>query len=210
MGIEKHLPEGFEVPEEPSDRPSFWSHFWREGVTPWDLNGPHPELVARIRDLGAPGRAYIPGCGRGHDAAFLNQQGWQITAVDMAPEVEQHLAFEPNDRDRRFLLGDAFEAFGGARFDLWWDHTFFCAIPPARRGDWGRAVLKALEKGGLLGALIFPFGNALEEGGPPFGMTLDDMLAQLGSRASVLVDEGAGHPGREGGERFGLLRITPA
>ncbi|MFT7618264.1 MAG: hypothetical protein ACI97A_001906, partial [Planctomycetota bacterium] len=32
MGIEDHLPEGFEIPDESSANPSFWNHFWQEGV----------------------------------------------------------------------------------------------------------------------------------------------------------------------------------
>ncbi len=210
MGIEDHLPEGFEVPLESSEHPSFWNHFWRHSVSPWDLGGPHPELLRRMVELGGKGRAYVPGCGRGHDALCLAKHGWDVTAVDLAEELVPHRLPELTASGSRFLVRDAFCLAEGEVYDLWWDHTFFCAIPPNLRQKWGASVLAALPEGGTVGALIFPFGKELADGGPPFGISVGDMLAVLGEKAHLRCDEPVRAPGRQGSERFALIDIDPA
>ena len=207
MGIHDFLPEGFEVPEESSALPSFWNHFWKHQVSPWDLGGAHPELVGRIAELGEVGRAYVPGCGRGHDALHLAQAGWEVTAVDLAKELQPHLVPELKESGSRFLLRDALSLADGEIYDVWWDHTFFCAIPPDLRPRWGHCVLRALQEGGTLAALVFPFGKKLEDGGPPYGISAQDMADVLGDRASLRLDEEARFPGREKGERFAIFDI---
>ncbi len=209
MGIEDHLPEGFAMPNESSAFPSFWNHFWQNSVSPWDLGQPHPELVAQISSLGRPKRAYVPGCGRGHDAVFLSQAGWQVTAVDMAEHVSPHLNPQLGEDGSIFLLRDAFEVEENEVYELWWDHTFFCAIPPEKRPLWGRTVRRVLREGGVLGALVFPVGKDIAEGGPPFGMSVDNLLEVLGPGAHLVSDDPLSKPARDGGERFAIIRIDP-
>ncbi len=209
MSLRDHLPEGFDIPDCGCDRVEFWSPFWDASVTPWDLGRAHPELIARLGLLGPPGRAYVPGCGRGHDALALAEAGFRVTAVDFCPEVAAELTPLLETRGSRFLLRDALALEPEERYELWWDHTFLCAIPLELRARWAATVLEALAKGGLLAVLVFPVGKPAEEGGPPFGLATGQIVEILGDRARLLVDENCLAPARESGERFALFEISP-
>ena len=187
MGVEDFLPDDVEPPQGRSDESAFWRVYWDAEVTPWDVDGPHPELVRR-RELDGPGDAFVPGCGRGHDAAHLVARGWRVTAVDFAaPSHEIVRAITAGDGC--FVAADAFEWTGEAEFDLWLEHTFYCAIPPDRRDDWGRLAARVIRPGGRLLAVVFPIGKPAGEGGPPFGVTVAGMSGHLGSEFELLSDE---------------------
>ncbi|CEQ41899.1 SPOSA6832_03669, partial [Sporobolomyces salmonicolor] len=67
---------------------------------------------------------------------------------------------------------------GGRPFSLAYDFTFFCAIPPGLRGDWGKRYADVIRKGGLLITLAFPLGVLVSswhhgdrKGGPPYSVS---------------------------------------
>jgi SAM-dependent methyltransferase len=64
------------------EREQWWEAFYAEGRARWSgkPNGTLVEEVAGLR----PGRALDLGCGQGADAIWLAQQGWTVTAVDIA------------------------------------------------------------------------------------------------------------------------------
>ncbi len=168
-----------------------WSAHYRASDTPWDLGGPHPELSSRLQDgrlaPPAPGaRALVPGAGAGHDAIALARRGWKVTAIDWVPELAA-LVGPLLERDGgRYVTGDAieFDWSGTAEadgFDLVWDHTFFCAIPPDHRAPWGQRASTLVRPGGRYASLVFPVGKPAEEGGPPFGMDEAALAGALGS-----------------------------
>lgn len=183
-----------------------WAGHYAAADTPWDLGGPHPELSLRLQDgeLAPPAdgvRALVPGAGSGHDALALARRGWHVTAVDLVATFAEPAAREFERRGGVALNADALalEVAAGSSglerpFDLVWDHTFFCALPPARRGDWGRRVADLLRPGGHYVALVFPCGKAPEEGGPPFGMTTQDLVAVLGDAFELLSDRPVARP----------------
>lgn len=162
-----------------------WAARYSSGDTPWDLGGPHPELSVRLQDgrLAPPrpgARAFVPGAGAGHDALALARRGWAVTAVDLVEALAPRVGPDLERKGGRFVVGDAIDFEGAGAFDLVWDHTFFCAIPPDRRADWGRQVESLLVPGGVYSALVFPVGKPAAEGGPPFGMEEAHVLEALG------------------------------
>ncbi len=52
-----------------------------------DLHSPATELVIQTANKLTPGRALDLACGTGRNAIWLARQGWQVTAVDGAPEA---------------------------------------------------------------------------------------------------------------------------
>ena len=56
----------------------------------------------------------------------------------------------------------------GTGFDVGFDYTFFCALMPKMRDDWGPSWQRILRPGGLLITLIFPVDSSLEQSGPPW------------------------------------------
>ncbi|KUI74283.1 putative thiol methyltransferase 2 [Cytospora mali] len=93
--------------------------------------------------------------------------------VDFPFWVENRLE---NPGHVRFVLGDFFsdrwmeeEKIQGLKFDLIFDYTFFCAIPPAARPKWASRMQQLLARpNGRLVCLEFPTGRDLKEGGPPY------------------------------------------
>lgn len=174
-------------------RASDWAARYTQDHTPWDLGDAHPELAARLSTgaLGAPGRAFVPGCGRGHDAAALAGAGWDVVALDYAPSLEEPLTRRMNAVGGRAVIGDAF-TYDGGPFDLIFDHTFFCAIPPERRHDLGRLATDLVEPGGRFISVVFPIGR--REPGPPWGVTVAMLDEALGEEWSLRSDEPARNP----------------
>lgn len=65
-----------------------WNGCYVTGQLPWDSRRVSTELQAVLRERDIPrGRALELGCGTGTNAIFLEQQGFEVTAVDFAPEA---------------------------------------------------------------------------------------------------------------------------
>ncbi len=187
-----------------------WDARWAGGDTPWDMGGPAPPLVGALaRGLVAPpGRALAVGCGAGHDARHVAAAGFDVTAIDIAPQaLERARALTPPGTPRiAFVLADLFALPPELRdFDVVIEHTCFCAIDPGLRDAWVDAVADALRPGGLLLGLFFVFES---ETGPPFGATEEELRTRLGRRFEVL--EGArppdSHPARAARDFLVLAR----
>jgi thioredoxin reductase/SAM-dependent methyltransferase len=61
---------------------AFWEDWYAQKEQIWSGN-PNPHLVTDTADL-TPGRALDIGAGEGADAIWLAEQGWEVTAVDIA------------------------------------------------------------------------------------------------------------------------------
>ncbi|KAA3606736.1 MAG: methyltransferase domain-containing protein [Planctomycetota bacterium] len=181
-----------------------WAARYQEGHTPWDLGGPHPELAARldrrdpdlIRSPDTPARALVPGCGRGHDALALAEAGWRVTALDIVPALAPELAPALEKQGGRFQVGDALAYQADPPFDLLFEHTFFCALAPAKRPIYGHMAQRILRPGGRLAAIVFPIGREPKSDGPPYSMTVEDLSAALGSGFRLLENRPVAHPGK--------------
>ncbi|KAK1987125.1 thiopurine S-methyltransferase [Colletotrichum cereale] len=87
--------------------------------------------------------------------------------------------------DVTWLSGDFFsdswlEAWGREKaFDLIFDYTFLCALPPTARPLWAARMTTLLGPAGRLVCLEFPSGKPLSLPGPPWGLTPEVYLALL-------------------------------
>ena len=172
-----------------------WSARYDDRSTPWDLGRAHPELVNRLPNLkrAGNGRAFVPGCGRGHDALALARSGWMVTALDFAERLRDELVRRMENVGSTAVIGDAFE-FGGGPFELVFDHTFFCAIEPDRRLEFGDLIQRVTERGSSLMSVVFPIGKPAHEPSPPWGIATDDMTEAIGDGWELVVDEEAINP----------------
>jgi SAM-dependent methyltransferase len=59
---------------------------WRAGIVPGGAPIPDSRLVELVEGPGAiaPGRALDLGCGKGRNAIYLAQRGWEVVAIDLA------------------------------------------------------------------------------------------------------------------------------
>jgi SAM-dependent methyltransferase len=170
-----------------------WSACYAAGLTPWDLGRAHPELIERLADIRGPGRAFVPGCGRGHDALAIAKAGWTVIALDYAAGLREELSARMERVGGDAIIGDAFTYTGGP-FDLVFDHTFFCAIDPSRRSEFGSLLDRVTVPGSRLASVVFPIGRSHDEPSPPWGVTTEDLTASLSASWSLQVDEPAVNP----------------
>lgn len=186
-----------------------WQKQYETGETPWVKGRPHPYLSS-LPDGEVSGRWLVPGCGLGHDAAELLRCGAdEVIGLDIAPLAVAQASLLWNSEPRLSIeLGDLFKLEEGPLagvFDGVWEHTCFCAIPPAMRKDYVRAVAAALKPGGCLLSCFYlrPWDPDEDQTqGPPFG-TSEEELDNLFEERFILENQFPPldtFPGREGRE----------
>ncbi len=171
------------------DEPGSWDARYANEDTPWDLGGPPPALVELLDATPADeprGRVLVPGAGRGHDAIAWAVAGHRVTAVDFAPRALEACAAlaAAAGVSVEGVVADVLELPESLRgsFDLVWEHTCFCALPPAARERYAGSMAAALAPDGRLVALLWNHGNP---DGPPFDVTRDDVRRVFEPRFEV-------------------------
>ncbi|KAF2854117.1 thiol methyltransferas-like protein [Plenodomus tracheiphilus IPT5] len=195
-----------------------WSSLWESNESDlWDRGRPSPALVAFLEDhpngreilaQNRPLKAFVPGCGRGHDVAMLALHGietWGLEvsqgAVNVAKEnIKAQMASpapsnfgskanRPASADAKVILGDFFQndweshvAADFQGFDIIYDYTFLCALLPEMRKDWAQRMSQLLAPTGVLVCLEFPMWKPLKAPGPPWGLkgVYENLLADGG------------------------------
>lgn len=94
----------------------------------------------------------------------------------------------------KFIEGDFFvPSQGVGKFDLIFDHTFFCAIKPELRPQWARQMTNLLNPSGFLLTLIYPLPRDPAKGpdlrtGPPFEVDFETYERILGMKCCARWD----------------------
>lgn len=166
-----------------------WADAYAQGITPWDLGCPHPELQRRLqagllRAADGTRRVLVPGCGRGHDALALADAGYTVTGVDIVAELSAVVGPALEDRGGRLVLADALAL--DEPYDLLFEHTFFCALDPALRPQYGQMAARCIVPGGMLHAVVFPLDKTPADQGPPFQMAEEHLVGALGKAFEVV------------------------
>lgn len=126
-----------------------WDHRYG-GDQLWSGN-PNGTLVHEVAGL-APGRALDVGAGEGADAMWLSEQGWKVTANDVARVALDRMSAESERRglgiEGHRADANELDAFEPAGFDL--VTAMYASIPrtPDRRAV--RNLLRAVAPGGTL------------------------------------------------------------
>lgn len=158
--------------------PDFWEDIYKRNDIGWDLNGPTPIFV-KIANKLKPGKIIILGCGRGHDAIIFSKLNFEVTAVDFAPSAINYLEklCKKNNIKVNAVQSDIFSL--GKYYDNYFDYiieqTCFCAIDPKRREEYERLVFRILNSAGNLIGLWYPLDKAIEDGGPPWGVSRSNL-----------------------------------
>ncbi|MFH7244013.1 MAG: methyltransferase domain-containing protein [Spirulina sp.] len=198
-----------------SDPPSLtaadWERRYQEGSTRWDLGQAAPGLQALLADdqTPAPGRAMVLGAGRGHDALLLASHGFAVTAVDFAPSAIRAMAEQAAAVNLSITLleqniFDLVPEWAG-QFDYVVEHTCFCAIAPNLRPAYSKLAADLLVPGGELLAVFFTHSRG---GGPPFGISLQELQEIFSPYFAVdsLHPVANSIPTRQGEEHLGRFR----
>lgn len=152
-------------------------------------------------------KALIPGCGRGYDVLLFASHGYDAygleisqTAFNACQELDKEQggdAMKYPVRDtkigrgsRHFIVVDFFKDdlsshTTGTGFDVIYDYTFLCAIPPELRPQWLKRMSELLAPDGSLICLESPLTKPPKAAGPPYGLS-SELYMQLFK-----------HPGRD-------------
>jgi len=196
-----------------------WEGMWRRGVPPgaaFDAAAVEPAFEALLDgthlpagwDIGEPlprGTAFVPGCGRGYSLVALAAAGFDaVTGLEIAPTAQQAATeFVATQRDHvdvskiQVVVDDFFKYEGPpGGFDLVYDCTFLCAIPPETRQQWAAKMAELVKPGGEIVTLIFPVFDKRPDPvdgdvgpGPPFQMSpalVESLLVPAGFKQKLL------------------------
>ncbi|KAL1744170.1 S-adenosyl-L-methionine-dependent methyltransferase [Schizophyllum fasciatum] len=151
-------------------------------ITPWLKPKIQPALQEIVESGAVPmprgkGKwALVPGCGSGEDVAYLaatlgvTSVGIDVSSrgVEVANETLAAKLLDSGVRDLMQVYLEDFFTMVGQQYDLVYDYTFFVAIPPKRRAEWGRQMTALVRHGGLLLALAYPLQDKDKGWGPPW------------------------------------------
>lgn len=191
---------------------SAWEQRYQEGRTAWDLGQPAPALQQWINRQShhSQASAIVLGAGRGYDALLFAHQGFQVTAVDFAPSaiaaLEQqaqaaHLLLSLRQQDIFTLVPEL-----AGQFQYVVEHTCFCALDPNLRSAYVQLAADLLTpKGELVGV----FFTHRRPGGPPFGITPEELASILPSLLQG-TRNGTGHRFDSSPERRRTFSQAPA
>ncbi|KAI3334200.1 S-adenosyl-L-methionine-dependent methyltransferase [Ustulina deusta] len=190
----------------PQEHPAKWTQCWEDRWTPWDRGGPSMALYNLLKENpngaiplpseNSPKRALVPGCGRGYDVLLLSSLGYDVYGLDVSSQAldaanenaEKALAeglYEPEGSKRGAISWACQDFFAEdwndvpTPFDLIFDYTFFCALPPPLRPAWASRMKSLLSPGGRLVCLEFPSEKKPSEPGPPWAAPPTEYLGYL-------------------------------
>jgi len=167
-----------------------WDQRFRADDAPWERKSLHP-VIEDWKNAGAftaGMRGFIPGCGRAPELLHLATAGLDMTAADISNTALewQDKALKAEKLKAKLVSGDAFEFKPEAPFDIIFEQTFLCAIPPKLRELYETSVFNWLKPGGKLLAL---FMQKDEMGGPPYACPIPVMRKLFPESRWIWPDE---------------------
>ena len=184
----------------------FWSNRYLECQTGWDLGAVSPPLKAYFDQLKNNELCIlIPGCGHGHEAAYLHDQGFKnVHVLDISKlPLERFKKEHPGFSQEHIHQGDFLEH--AAHYDLIIEQTLFCAIDPTLRRRYAEKMKDLLVPKGKLVGLLF---DTEFESGPPYGGCREEYLTYFEPYFSVQTMETCHNSisPRAGNELFMILQ----
>jgi SAM-dependent methyltransferase len=157
--------------------------YYLAGKPPWDTGVTPPELVALVEGHGGlpSGRALELGCGTGTNATYLALHGWEVVAVDLIDRAVDQARKKAAAAgvSVRLLRGDATrldELDAPGAYDLFFDLSCYCGIPPHRRDAYAAGLTRRAAPGARL--LMFGYGpEAFDD--PISGVTADELRGRF-------------------------------
>lgn len=192
-------------------QPAFWDQRYAADRTPWDFGG----VPAALREFLATspghggGRVLIPGCGTGYEIEAFARAGYAVTAIDFSAPAVERARIRFGHLNQTILHGDFFALrLAPGSFDLVYERTFLCALPPERWPAIAAQCARMLRSGGCHVGFFY-FGD--KEDGPPFGLAPRDDARLFAEEFSLLVDQPVQDslPLFAGKERWQVRRRNP-
>jgi len=146
-----------------------WEVLYQTQDTGWDRGEVSPALHSFINKgvFKNVKTVFIPGCGRGYEVVELARHGFEVTALDLAPSAIEQLKQKLKQAGvtANTTCLNIFDYDAPESFDVVYEQTCLCAIPPSERENYAKAVYHWLKPSGKLLLNLMQTGDA---GGPPF------------------------------------------
>jgi SAM-dependent methyltransferase len=168
-----------------SSSSQFWDTRYRGGVTPWDAGRVPPKLAQWLPRQLVGRRVLVPGCGSGYELRAFAEHGDDVLGIDFADAAIEAARRTLGELAARVRQADFF-TLDAPPFELVYERTFLCALPPRERPRWARRIAELVAGAGAL-AGFFYFGDG--ERGPPFGITAHELHALLDPAFALLEDD---------------------
>ncbi len=181
-----------------------WNERYLKNDMPWEKGFGTPvltELLSTAPEYFLPNtNALVIGCGLGHDVALLREAGINAKGLDIS-EIALQLARDAHpELGEVWILDDLFNiSHSPCDYDLIWEHTCYCAIPPKKRDDYVKCVYDLLKPNAYFAGVFFTDTGQAPDEGPPFSTSRDEVFIKF-SHMFHLVWEGKpsqSYPGRE-------------
>ena len=165
----------------------FWDSRYREGRTPWDFGGVPNALTGWLASGAPAGRVLIPGCGSGYEVQAFHEAGWEVVAIDYSPSAVDRARRALGELGDKVVLADFFaNDFGREKFDVVYERTFLCALPPRMWPAYARRMAELLvDRGKLVGTFFY----GTNHDPPPYPLTPAAADAVLGYYLQRVSDE---------------------
>ena len=158
----------------------FWDNCYSNNDTGWDLGSPTPIFIDWCNQIKIKSKICVPGCGNGYDVLYFAQKGHDVTAIDFAKKPISRLKKESdhNGLNINLVQKDIFSLSMNSKnkFDYIVEYTCYCAISPNMRAKYIDVMYDLLKPGGEFIGVFLPINKDLNEGGPPFGINLDETI----------------------------------
>ena len=175
--------------EPDSHSPRFWDERYQAGKMAWDCGGVPCALTEYLRHHPGPGRALVPGCGSGYEIQAFHAAGWDVFGLDFSEAAVARARAILGPLGDRVGAADFFtHALPPGAFDLVYERTFLCALPPEVWPAYARRMAHLLKPGGVLCGFFF-FGPEKEP--PPHPITPAALAGLLGPGFRKIDDEPA-------------------
>lgn len=152
-------------------------------VTPWDIDGPQPAVMALAETGKLTGPVLDAGCGLGNNAIFLAERGYQVTGVDgsqTALDTARQRAGE-HGVDVEFVQADVTTLDGVAaeRFGTVLDSALYHCLTDEQRHAYAAALHRVTVSGATLH--LFCFADTGNDALPlPLSVSQQDLREHLG------------------------------
>ena len=191
-----------------------WEDRYQSSGDRWNLGFPAPPFVSLLASNNAPqpGKLAVIGCGKGHDAFFFAESGFEVVGFDFAPSAIAEAAATAKAREipALFLQRDIFtlDKEFASSFDYVLEHTCFCAIDPSLRSQYVEVVKSLLRPGGKLIALFYTHNRP---DGPPFGIKPQEVLDYFAADFETILFQKAKDSieRRQGNEHLAIFQLKP-
>ncbi len=151
-----------------SDAIEFWDQRYRAGRMPWDAGGLPAAFSDFLSRSKSPGRALVPGCGSAYEVRALAEAGWDVVGVDFSPAAVASARQVLGPFGACVRQTDFFGSELRGSFDLIYERTFLCSLPPECWPAYAKQVATLLATGGRL-AGFFYYGQESEP--PPYPLS---------------------------------------